>query len=180
MPIIKSAPMTVIDSSSSVNLELFVASNLPTSQIMKSSGAVTPSWVDTPLVLEPSAYVSNTLVSNPNITWQRRSGAGEYTALIAGESVANGVLTVNQNLLTKDANGIITYKCTVTYGAITRFTEVTYTLNIAGIDGKDGSSVSIIGTAYVAESITECVIGQNYTLYSDPIHSILYDNSNCC
>lgn len=167
MPIIKSAPMTVIDSSSSVNLELFVASNLPTSQIMKSNGSVTPSWIDTPLVLKPSVYVSNTLISNPTIKWERRSGAGEYTALISGESVSDGILTVNKNILTSDSNGIITYKCTVTYGAITRFAEATYTLNIAGIDGKDGASVSIIGTAYTVEDITECVIGQNYTLYFD-------------
>ena len=178
MPIIKSAPMTVIDSSSSVNLELFVASNLPTSQIMKSDGSATPSWVDTPLVLSPSAYVSNTLISNPNITWQRRSGAGEYTGLISGESVSNGILTVNQNVLINDINGIITYKCTVTYGAITRFTEVTYTLNIAGSNGKDGSSVNIIGTAYIAEDLTECVIGQDYILYSNPELTIQITNPN--
>lgn len=167
MPIIKSAPMTVLDSSSNINLELFIASNLPTSQIMKSDGTATPSWVSTPLKLQPSVYVSNTLLSNPSITWQRRSGSGSYTDLISGESVSNGVLTVNQNLLTTDSSGIITYKCTVTYGAITRFAEITYSLNVVGNDGKDGSSVRIIGTAYTVEEETSYVLGQNYILYSD-------------
>lgn len=179
MPIIKSAPMTVVDNSSNVNLELFVASNLPTSQIVKSDGTATPSWVSTPLTLTPSVYVSNTLVASPNIVWQRRSGSGQYTGLISGESVTNGVLKVNNNLLITDTTGIITYKCTVTYGAITRFVEVTYTRNVIGSDGKDGkdgSSVNIIGTAYIAEDITECVIGKNYTLYSDPELTIRITN----
>ena len=178
MPIIRSAPMTVIDSSSSVNLELFVASNLPTSQIIKPDGSATPSWVDTPLKLVPSAYVSNTLLSNPTIKWERRSGAGSYTSLIDGETVFGGTLTVNKNLLVNDASGIITYKCTVTYAAITRFAEVTYSRNIIGSDGKDGSSVRIIGTAYVKEDLTECVVGQNYTLYSDPEFTIQITGSN--
>lgn len=176
MPIIRSAPMTVLDSSSNINLELFISSNLPTSQVMKSDGAVTPSWVSTPLKLQPSVYVSNTLLSNPSITWQRRSGAGSYTNLIAGETVTNGTLTVNQDLLKNDSSGIITYKCTVTYGAITRFAEVTYSLNVVGHDGKDGSSVSIIGTAFIKEDVTECVIGQNYTLYKDAAFTIQITN----
>lgn len=167
MPIIKSSPITVIDSSSSVNLELFISSNLPTTQILKSDNSVVPSWSSTPLVLTPSVYVSNTLLSNPNVTWQRRSGAGAYTSLLSGETVSNGVLTVNSNLLTNDPNGIITYKCTVTYNAISRFEEITYSLNVLGADGKDGSSVSIKGTAYISENIEDRVVGQNYILYTD-------------
>ena len=85
------------------------------------------------MVLSPSGYVNNTLLSNPVISWQRRSGGGSFTStLIDGESVNNNALTVNKNILASDENKIITYKCTVTYGDITRSEEISYSLNIVG------------------------------------------------
>lgn len=167
MPIIKSNQITIIDNSTNVNLELFVSSNLPTTQVLNANNEINPSWATTPLVLTPSVYANNKLITNPSISWQRRSGGGAYTSMIDGETVSNGVLTVNKNILMADANKVITYKCIVTYGSITHYTELTYSLNVIGADGKDGSSVSILGTAYTVEDITECIIGQNYTLYSD-------------
>ena len=164
MPKYTSNSITVIDSLDNINLELFVSSNLPTIQIL-NNGTYSPSWVTTPLVLTPSVYVKNKLVTNPVISWQRRTGGYAYTSLIAGESVTNGILTVNKNLLANDENKIITYKCTVTYGEITHSIEKTFSLNVVGKDGKDGSSVSIKGTAYTTE--TSYVIGEKYTLYSD-------------
>lgn len=164
MPKYTSNSITVIDSLDNINLELFVSSNLPTIQIL-NNGTYSPSWVTNPLVLTPSVYVRNKLVTNPIISWQRRTGGYAYTSLIAGESVVNGVLTVNKNLLANDENKIITYKCTVTYGEITHSIEKTFSLNVVGKDGKDGSSVSIKGIAYTIE--TSYVIGEKYTLYSD-------------
>ena len=136
MPKIKTNPMIVLDNTfDNTVLELFVSSNLPTSQI-KEGTTVNPSWETTPLVLSPSVYVNNTLLSNPVISWQRRSGGGSFTStLIDGESVNNNALTVNKNILASDENKIITYKCTVTYGDITRSEEISYSLNIVGQDG---------------------------------------------
>ena len=165
MPIIKSNQITVIDNTTNINLELFVSSNLPNTQVLNADNVISPSWVATPLVLTPTVYVNNKLVSNPAITWQRRSGGGSYTNLISGETVSNGVLTVNKNNLTTDTNKIITYKCTVQYNGITHYTEQTYSLNVIGANGKDGSSVSILGTAYISGN--NYIVGQNYTLYSN-------------
>lgn len=168
MPVLKSNPITIIDSLDNINLELFVSSNLPLAQVLDSTGSISPSWAKTPLVLTPSVYVRNQLVKNPVISWQRRSGGGAYTSqLVSGESVVNGTLTVNKDLLATDANKIITYKCTVQYGTISHSIETSFSLNVLGADGKDGSSVSILGTAYIAESIEECVVGTNYKIYSD-------------
>lgn len=136
MPKIKTNPMIVLDNTlDDTILELFVSSNLPTSQI-KEGTTVNPSWETTPLVLSPSVYVNNKAISNPTITWERRSGGGSFTStLIDGESVSDNILTVNKNILASDENKIITYKCTVTYGDITRFEEITYSLNVVGQDG---------------------------------------------
>lgn len=161
--------ITITDSLDNINLELIISSNLPNTQVL-NKGVYSPSWEDTPLVLTPSAYVRNKIVSNPNITWQRRSGASEYNSnFVSGESITNGILTVNKNILNANENNIITYKCTATYGGISRSEEITLTINVIGSDGRDGtdgSSVSIKGSAYTKE--TSYVVGNNYYLYSDP------------
>ena len=135
MPKFKSNPIVVLNDTSGINLELFISSNLPPSQI-KEGTTVNPSWETTPLVLSPSVYVGNQEVSDPTIKWERRSGGGSFTTdLIDGESVSNNILTVNKNILASDTNKIITYKCTVTYEDITRSEEITYSLNVVGKDG---------------------------------------------
>nr|DAW56023.1 MAG TPA: hypothetical protein [Caudoviricetes sp.] len=135
MPVLQSNPITIIDSLDNINLELFVSSNLPLSQVLDSTGSISPSWVKTPLVLTPSVYVRNRLVKNPVISWQRRSGGGTYTSqLVSGEFVVNGVLTVNKDLLATDPNKIITYKCTVQYGTISHSIETSFSFNALGIE----------------------------------------------
>ena len=49
-----------------------------------------------------------------SIVWKRQDGARTPVNLITGESVSNGVLTVNTNNLALSDSGIITYICTVT------------------------------------------------------------------
>lgn len=160
--------ITITDSLDNINLELFVSSNLPNTQVF-SNGTYSPSWETTKLVLAPSVYVRNKLLANPEITWQRRVGGGEYTnQFVSGESILNGVLTVNKNILNTSSAKIVTYKCSVTYGGITRSEEMTFSLNVIGADGKDGAdgaSVSIKGSAYTKE--TSYTVGSNYALYSN-------------
>ena len=144
MPKLKSNPMIVLNNASeSTNLELFVSSNLPVIQV-KDDTTITPSWETTPLVLSPSVYVNNVLISNPTITWQRRSGGEDFSStLISGESVTNNVLTVNKNVLADDETQIITYKCSVTYDGITRTDEKSFSLSIVGSSGDTGQSVFV-------------------------------------
>lgn len=129
MPKLKSNPMIVLNNvSEGTNLELFVASNLPIVQV-KNGTTINPSWETKPLVLSPSVYVNNVKITNPTITWQRRSGGGDFSStLISGESVANNILTVNKNVLVNDTNKIITYKCTVIYDGITKTDEKSFSL----------------------------------------------------
>lgn len=160
--------ITITDSLDNINLELFVSSNLPNTQVL-SNGTYSPSWETTKLVLAPSVYVRNKLITGANVIWQRRVGGGEYTnQFVSGESILNGILTVNKNILNTTDTKIVTYKCSVTYGGITRSEEMTFSLNVIGAngrDGADGSSVSIKGSAYTKE--TSYTVGSNYTLYSN-------------
>ena len=144
MPKLKSNPMIVLNNASeSTNLELFVSSNLPMAQV-KDGTAINPSWETKPLVLSPSVYVNNVKITNPTITWQRRSGGGDFSStLISGESVSNNVLTVNKNILVDDANKIVTYKCTVIYDGITKTDEKSFSLSVVGSSGTAGQSVFV-------------------------------------
>lgn len=144
MPKLKSNPMIVLNNASEgTNLELFVSSNLPIVQV-KDGTAINPSWATKPLVLSPSVYVNNVKISNPAITWQRRSGGGDFSStLISGESVSNNVLTVNQDVLINDINKIITYKCTVVYDGITKTDEKSFSLSVVGSSGTAGQSVFV-------------------------------------
>ena len=126
MPIYKSNSITITDSLDNVSLEVFISSNMPQTQVF-GNGKYSPSWSTTPLVLTPSVYVRNQLVKNPNVVWQRRSGGLGFTPeLISGESVNNGILTVNKDILGSDENKVITYRCVVTYGEIVRYAEMTF------------------------------------------------------
>lgn len=144
MPKLKSNPMIVLNNASeSTNLELFVSSNLPMAQV-KDGTAINPSWETKPLVLSPSVYVNNVKITNPTITWQRRSGGGDFSStLISGENVSNNVLTVNKNILVDDANKIVTYKCTVIYDGITKTDEKSFSLSVVGSSGTAGQSVFV-------------------------------------
>lgn len=144
MPKLKSNPMIVLNNASEgTNLELFVASNLPIVQV-KDGTTINPSWETKPLVLSPSVYVNNVKLSNPTITWQRRSGGGDFSStLISGESVSNNILTVNKNVLVNDTNKIITYKCTVIYDGITKTDEKSFSLSVVGSSGTAGQSVFV-------------------------------------
>lgn len=144
MPKLKSNPMIVLNNASEgTNLELFVASNLPIVQV-KDGTTINPSWENKPLVLSPSVYVNNVKITNPTITWQRRSGGGDFSStLISGESVSNNILTVNKNVLVNDTNKIITYKCTVIYDGITKTDEKSFSLSVVGSSGTAGQSVFV-------------------------------------
>lgn len=48
-----------------------------------------------------------------SFVWERQAGSGNPTALVTGEKVSGGVLTVSKNVLA-DAD-LITYICTITY-----------------------------------------------------------------
>ena len=137
MPTVKSNPITFIDNSTNINLDLYVSSNLPDTQIrVAGSDTYTPSWEDTPLILTPSVYISNTQIlltdTRISVEWKRKAVGGEFTELQAGETNNNGILQVNQNILGRISGGIITYKCTVSYKNLTTiFKENSYSLTVS-------------------------------------------------
>ena len=110
---------TFIDLTDANQLEVTIASNLPTVQIKDNSKdpvVYSPSWETTNLVLTPTVFLNSTDITSSvgSITWMRQDGAATPVNLVTGEVVSNGVLTVNTNKLPLSSSGILTYICTVT------------------------------------------------------------------
>lgn len=110
---------TFIDLTDASELEISIASNLPTVQIKdnnKNPVEYSPSWETTNLVLTPTVFFNSKSIalSECSISWKRQDGASQAVNLIAGETVLDGVLTVSINSLSNSSSGIITYICTAT------------------------------------------------------------------
>lgn len=140
---------TFIDLTDANDLEVSVASNLPTVQIKdnnKTPAEYSPSWEIINLILTPTIFLNSKAidVSECTITWKRQDGASTAVALIAGETVSNGILTVNINSLATSASGIITYICDAsTADGFTATASVSFSLIASGATAtSDNASVT--------------------------------------
>lgn len=140
---------TFIDLTDSNQLELNISCNLPTVQIKDNSANLvtySPSWETTSLVLTPTVYLNSTDITSSvsSIVWTRQDGAATPVSLVTGETVSNGVLTVNTNNLSTSSSGIITYICTVTTTDEKTVTEkVSFSLIVSGATStSDNASVT--------------------------------------
>ena len=141
---------TFIDLTDATQLEITIASNLPTVQIKDNTQSpitYSPSWEDTNLVLKPTVFLNSKDITSSvvdSITWQRQDGAASPVSLIANETVVNGVLTVATNTLSQSSSGIITYICTaITKDGKTSTEKISYSLITSGTTStSDNASVT--------------------------------------
>ena len=131
--VITSNNITFMDTSDERKLEVFISSNLPTSQIYNSNtGAYSPDWMVNNLVLEASIFLNSIeKTTNTTIQWSKKFGTGDVIATGSGDKI-----TISTNELS-DISGIVTYICTAQYDGITATSQMTFTR----VD--TGSSVSI-------------------------------------
>ena len=116
MPIIATGQISIVDLSDGKSLSCYITSNLPKTQILDPNpgGTINPDWSGTPkLMLTPVVFANQTALSlntaGLSITWKRKEGAGAEAALVTGEAVSGGILTVSTNKLTGVASGLLRY-----------------------------------------------------------------------
>lgn len=139
--ILTSSQQTFVDITDQRKLSAYITSNLPKTQSEDPNvlpHEYAPSWATTNLVLTPVLFLDQTNVSpkatGVTIVWKRKDGVTSETALTSGETVKNGVLTVNANKLATSTSGIITYICYISYydaetkNTINISSDITYTL----------------------------------------------------
>lgn len=139
---INSNSITFVDITDSRKLDIYINSNLPTTQIRNSNtGAYSPDWSEINLQLTSDVYLDSKEITPETIRWYTRVGTME--TLVSSSSA----LTVSTNVLS--TNPIITYICRVEYQGIQAFREITFMradTGANGSDGADGTSVQILGS----------------------------------
>lgn len=139
--ILTSSQQTFVDITDQRKLSAYITSNLPKTQSEDPNvlpHTYAPNWASTNLVLTPVLFLDQTNVSptasGVTISWKRKDGVAYETVLTNGETVKNGVLTVNQNKLSASSSGMITYICYISYydsetkNTINITADITYTL----------------------------------------------------
>lgn len=114
--------ITLVDLTDVGQLSVYPTSNMPLSIIYDpDQNSYTPNWgtSSTNLILTPVIYYNNTALTasttGVTITWRRREGTGNITALKTGETKqSNGTLKVNANKFTPTST-MISYIVTVEY-----------------------------------------------------------------
>jgi len=114
--------ITLVDLTDVGQLSVYPTSNMPLSIVYDpDQNSYTPNWgtSTTNLVLTPVIYYNNTTLTSTTegvtITWRRREGSGNITALTTGEAKqTNGSLKVSANKFTPDSS-MISYIVTVEY-----------------------------------------------------------------
>lgn len=160
---ITSGTITFMDTTDNRKLDIYISSNHPNSQIYNSnSGKYTPDWSTTNLQLSAKIYLDS-----KDVTADTQTDIGWYTKIGATETlVGTGAsLTISTNTLA--ANPIITYICKAEYQNVDALSQITFTRVDAGLNGSDGTSVKIKGTATSVAPVT-----------NTDYYTITYDGSN--
>lgn len=155
--IINSNVVNFMDTTDNRKLDVYITSNLPTVQIKNSNTnpiTYTPNWASTPLVLEADAYLDSQDVNNKTIfSWYKKNALGVETLVNADSKT----ITISNNAL--DDGQLAAYVCRALYKAsnadsgIEDIEQVTFTQVTTGADGKDGSSVTILGSYDTLEEL---------------------------
>lgn len=112
-----SSMLTIVDITD-INLQTYISSNYPTTQIYDSNNdSYAPTWSN--LTLSPVIFVNDKAISltdsSVSITYKRQDGNSAEAALTTGETVSGGKLVVDQNKLSASSSGILTYICYIVY-----------------------------------------------------------------
>ena len=158
--ILHSSTVTFLDRTDERKLEVYISSNHPTAQIKnQNTGEYTPDWSTTSLQLSADVFIDSqdvTTDTQTTINWYTKIGNTE-TLVGTGES-----LRISTNSLA--TNPIITYICKSTYQNVDALSQITFTRVDTGVNGADGTSVTIKGTA---TSVTAVPNTDYYTITYD-------------
>ena len=144
---VSSNTITFMDITDSVRLDLYIASNLPTTQIYDANTSeYQPDWTVENLVLTPTAY-RNSMDITSNITsftWTRRIGNNAPEVIST-----NRILTIATNELNNSVS-MVTYACKVVFDEKEATEQITFTRSS---NGADGVAVNMIAQ-YSADGVT--------------------------
>lgn len=163
--------VSVVDLTDVGSINLYCTSNQPLSVIYdpnanNGNGSYTPNWSTSNLKITPVISYNGENLSltaqGVSFTYTRKEGSGTAVALTSGETVSNGVLTVNVNKMASVVSGQLTYICKLVYTdpntgvPLTTEASLTYTLVTQATQIKD---VDIVGETAFLYNADRSVVG---------------------
>lgn len=162
---ITSQPLVFLDTTDSRKLEVYISSNHPTVQLYDvNDKTYTPDWSKTNLKLSADIFLDSEEIKPEKMKWYRQY-INETTETLLSNGDYTEEITVNGNM----TQAVVTYICRVEYQGLTAFSKITFTrtdTGLNGTNGKDGTSVRILGTATAVKTVS----GTDY-------YTITYSNS---
>jgi len=146
--------ITIMDYNDALTLTGFITSNLAkTQRFSADTGAYTPDWGSTSLVLTPSLFILGSGADKiadsavTSVLWTRKpSNSTSFAALTSGEAVSgtkSHILTVSANKLTGAINAI-EYLCTIIYHDTKTGLDLTYKVSINLSKVIDGNNIAVV------------------------------------
>ena len=164
MPKINSNSITFVDITDSRKLEVYITSNLPTTQIKDSNtGTYSPDWSTTNLQLTADVYLDSEKITPKTIQW--------YTRIGTTETLVGSISTLKISTNTLADNPIITYICRATYQNIDAFKEITFMRTDTGINGSNGNNAPMVVAQYSVDGATSWTSTLNTTIHKYIRHS---------
>lgn len=129
--------ITFMDLTDDRKLDVYIASNLPTTQIKNTNdndNPYTPDWNKTNLVLTADIYLDSVDVTSnkdTSIKWYEQIGATEKTQVGTGASI-----TISINKM--DSDPMVTYGCEAAYQNVAAYSQLTFVRVDTGAKGEKG------------------------------------------
>lgn len=151
---ITSQPLTFLDTTDSRKLEVYISSNHPTIQLYDMNDKTyTPDWSETNLKLSADIFLDSSEIIPEKMMWYRQY-VNEITETLVSSGEYTQEITIDSNMV----QAVATYICRVEYQGLTAFAKITFTRTNTGkngADGKDGTSIRILGTATAVTPVDE-------------------------
>ena len=148
---IRSSSVTFLDTTDDRKLEVYIASTLPTTQIFNANNnTYTPDWSTTNLQLNADVFLDSKEITSDtqaSIIWYEKIGTGAKTQIGTGAS-----LIISTNKMAGNVS-IITYICETEYQDITARNQITFNRSDTGLNGADGTSVTILSSYDTLEDL---------------------------
>lgn len=154
--------VTFVDYTDSRKLEVYIISNLPQTQIYNPNNLTySPDWSSTNLQLSADVFLDYEEITNASVTWYEQVGTNSKTTL--GTSAT---ITVSTNKMLGSITSV-TYICEAIYQNTSARAQITFVRSDTGINGADGTSVTIKDTAYYNGTLSSEHTGEVVSLYAD-------------
>lgn len=149
---VDSGKINFLDYTDLRKVEVYISSNLPISQIYnRNTGKYTPDWIETNLELSADVFLDSKEITAETIKWFTKIDNNKKEI----ENSNNNTLVITENML--QSYGIVTFICEAEYQNIIGHAEITFARVDTGLDGtsgKDGTSITILGTYESLEALT--------------------------